>query len=818
MNTMEAKEIERLKTVLSYNILDTPAEAELDKIAELISLVCEVPIAIISIIDNKRQWYKAKVGVENSEVPVEDSFCQFTLLEDGFLEISDVQSDERVSGKPASQGKDGLKFYAGIPLKAPNGQNIGTACVASSKPHSLSEKQKKAFSLLAEQAMSLIEAKRSNQKLGHELKVIVEQQSTFVNEKLRQKESEINALLRAISLSNGLVQFLPNGTIIETNDIFASYLGLSSNQLIGKHHSELLFEEDQQKNKEFWESLNQGNFKSGQMKRKHSSGKEIWILATYNPIFDDEGKVSKVVKIAQEITTSIESRNELQEAKNQADHLNVQKDNFIANVSHEIRTPIHAILGFTQLLLDEETDLIKKEHLKAVKTAGDNLLFIINDILDLSKIESGTLHIEQLEFSLKKTVQELGSFLKIKAIQKNIDFSVEIEEGVTDYIVGDKNRLGQILINLVGNAIKFTERGFVKLKIELINETISDVSLKFRVIDSGIGIPVEKLTLIFDRFSQSDEKISRRFGGTGLGLNISKSLVEKMNGSIEVSSKEGSGSEFSLTISFQKAEGEKTEIVNSGIDLFKKDEPIKILLFEDNDLNQTLIKKLLPYPNFDLVIADNGEEGILLFETRDFDIILMDIQMPIMDGYQATEYIRENFHTEIPIIALSANYMLKEKQKCFDLGMNDYLSKPFKKEELYEIIFKWTNLDKTMMNAEVNSDQFKPEATIDLNTLREFSGGNVDFEQEMIRMFITQVRGWFEEMKEYILVSDYTKIGESTHKLKSSFGVLGADATDLMVIHDLAEEKNIEEINVVYKRLKQYLNNVIPFLENNLNK
>lgn len=812
---MKVKEIERLKTVLSYNLLDTPAEQDMDRLAELISLVCEVPIAIISLIDDKRQWYMAKVGVDNAEVPIEDSFCQFTLIHDEYLEIPEVQSDERVKNKPAAQGPDGLKFYAGLPLKAPNGQNIGTVCVASTEKHILSEKQQKSFKLLAQQAMDLMEAKKKNRKLGWELETIIEKQHKLHSERLKQKESEINALLQAISLSSGVVQFSPKGFILQANEIFAGYMGYHLESLVGKHHSKLLFKEDLSKNKEFWKNLNSGEFKSGQMKRKHKSGKEVWILATYNPILDEKGEVLKVIKIAQEITKSIESRKQLQRAKERADQLNIQKDQFIANVSHEIRTPIHAILGFTQLLLESETDTVKLEQLNAVKSAGDNLLFVVNDILDLSKIESGLFQIESLDFNLHQSIQEVSSFLQLKADQKNLDFGIDLDQDVPVWVKGDKNRLAQILINLIGNAIKFTESGSVQLKVECFNKTEQETVIRFRVIDSGIGIPMEKLAVIFDRFSQGDEKISRKFGGTGLGLNISKSLVEKMNGTIEVSSKEGRGTEFLFTIPFPKSNG-LIVLNHDPVQLRTQSKPIRILLCEDNELNQILVKTILQAPHFDLSIAASGVEGIQLFREREFDLVLMDIQMPVMDGYQTTYMLREEIKTTIPIVALSANYLIKEKQKCLDAGMNDYLGKPFKKEELFEKIIEWTQQDDDFFQKKENMGSKKLEEPVDLNILREFSDGNEAFEQEMIRMFLDQIREWLNEIAQLIDLEDFKAIKASSHKFKSSFGVLGADGSGLMEMQEWAAKEDIDKIKIVHERITRYLNRVAPFLESKL--
>lgn len=819
---MRPEEIDRLSTVLSYNLLDTPPEADLDELAELISLVCATPIAIISLIDDKRQWYKAKVGVENSEVPVEDSFCQYTMLDSTLLEIPDASKDDRVKDKPATQGKNGIRFYAGIPLQAPNGHNIGTVCVASPIKGKLSEKQQKAFRLLAKQAMNLIESKKMNKNLGLELRQIIDTERKKAESKLYEKEAEINALIQAISLSNGLVEFSPEGEIVLVNEIFASSVGYQVAELTGKLHSELLFEEDLDQYGDFWHKLRQGIFKSGQMKRRHRNGNPVWILATYNPILDEKGRVTKVIKIAQEITQSIESRDTLQKEKEKADILNIQKDNFIANVSHEIRTPIHAILGFTQLLLDSETEPLKTGYLQAVKTAGDTLLFIINDILDISKIESGIFQIDQVEFDLRRTIEELYSFLRIRAIQKNLDFSFQIDPKIPPYLLGDKNRLAQVLINLVGNAIKFTEEGFVKLMVSQKRQTKDKVWIKFSVQDSGIGIPTEKLGQIFNRFSQSGETNSRRFGGTGLGLNISKSIVEKMNGLIEVNSKEGAGSEFSFEIAFKKSDRKLSSDSQSTPKEpgDKRLNPIRILLCEDNELNQVLMTKLLSPPHFELTLAKSGLEGVRYLESHSVDLILMDIQMPVMDGYQATDKIRNELNINVPIIALSANFLIKEKKKCLDAGMDDYLSKPFSQEELFQKIRDWAPAGSVASNTdgEYHPDLQASELPVDLSILSEFSGGNREFELEMIRMFLDQVKSWKEEMKQDISQESFEGIKASSHRLKSSFAVIGAKDEALAQLQVLAENRDLSNIIGVFQGMIEYLDLAIPFLEEKLNK
>ena len=690
-STEDIKEIKRLQTLLSYNILDTPYEEDFDELAQLIALICDVPIAVISMIDDKRQWYKAKVGIDGAETPKEETFCQHTVLQDELLEISDALLDERVKNNPHVTSENGIRFYAGMPLKAENGSNIGTVCVVDGKPKELSNRQKKALKLLTKQAMHLIEVRQKNKSLGTELNNILEKKIEQTQRKLELKEIENKDLMKAVKNSSGVVEFNPDGTIISINKNFEEISGYSESELLGSHHKMLITPKDYAESNQLWKSLGQGIFKTGRVRRIHKDGSEFYLQASYNPIQNLEGKVIKVVKISQDITKEIEAAISLQKAKEMAEDLNEQKDNFIANVSHEIRTPIHAVLGFTDLLLENEGDKHKINYLNAVKIAGDSLLFIVNDILDLSKMEAGLLQIDKDLFNVREVVSRVFSILHLKAHQKKIEFEPFISPDVPELLIGDKNRLSQILINLLGNAIKFTAEGSVSLEVTVIKDISEKAVLNFKVSDTGIGIPQDKLDTVFQRFLQAEETTSQKYGGTGLGLNISRQLIEKQEGSIEVKSEHGKGTDFIFDIPFEKPL-EQVEISQATADEISQDYKGKILVCEDSELNQRLVRAILKRKGLKVDVASNGEKALSFLGEKSYDLIFMDVQMPGKNGYETTKIIRDQLKLSTPIVALTANFMAAERQKCREVGMDDYLAKPFQKKQLFEKVERWVNV------------------------------------------------------------------------------------------------------------------------------
>ena len=393
-----------------------------------------------------------------------------------------------------------------------------------------------------------------------------------------------------------------------------------------------------------------------------------------------------------------EKTKELEAQKERAEYSERVKEQFLANMSHEIRTPMNAILGVTRLLLEKDPRSDQLKYLNAIKHASDNLLVIINDILDLSKIEAGKINFERIPFDLRNEILSVIDTIKVNADEKHLALNYVVEESIPNTISGDPYRLSQILLNLVGNAIKFTEKGGVTIRVTRVSEQSNNIELMFSVEDTGIGIAKDKLDYIFDMFTQETSSTTRKFGGSGLGLAICKKLVELQGGTIHVESDPGKGSVFSFKIKYQI---EKNIPVS---EIETKEEPtiknnlkgLRILLAEDNEFNQMVAVDTLEsaIENVRVDIAKTGKEAVDMLNTNAYDIVLMDIQMPEMDGHEATKLIRsshDNKINAIPIIAMTASVIKAEVDKCFESGMNEFVGKPFSVDELLEKISKMIN-------------------------------------------------------------------------------------------------------------------------------
>jgi signal transduction histidine kinase/CheY-like chemotaxis protein len=452
------------------------------------------------------------------------------------------------------------------------------------------------------------------------------------------------------------------------------------------------------------------------------------------------------------------------------------KENFLANMSHEIRTPLNAILGFTNILRNTKMNEEQKEYVEIIQSSGDNLLSIVNDILDLSKIEAGMLRIDKTPFRISQIISAVEAMLKPKAEEKHLKLVVKVDEEVPDMVSGDAVRLTQILVNLVSNAIKFTQEGGVYLKVAPAKQEDGKLFVEFMVRDTGIGIPEEKQKNIFGRFEQAEASITRRFGGTGLGLAIVKNLIELQNGTIDLYSQEGGGSIFTVIIPYdistEKFTAAENQIAHFNPTDMKTD--IKILIAEDNSMNQRLIKHLMNSWSFNYDLVFNGVQALEALKKQHYDLVLMDIQMPEMDGYTATSHIRNTLKSSIPIIAMTAHAMTGEREKCLSAGMDDYLSKPINEKMLYTLIQKYSNTGNTTAHTEQSSNaEVKMGKVIDLNIINKYSGGDMEFRKEMIKEFINIVPPSINSLETAINQGNYSRIKAIAHDMKTTIHVMG---------------------------------------------
>jgi PAS domain S-box-containing protein len=1004
-------EAERLKALQSYNLLDTLNEIEFDRLTELASLICGVPIALVSLIDKDRQWFKSKVGLDTPQTPRDISFCQFAIMDDAIFEVNDATLDVRFKNNPLVTGDPDIKFYAGYPLIDDKGYALGTLCVIDRVPKKLTADQSRALTILGHEVVSQIisrkerrdlhdysnlfltsvdmvcvagtdgyfkrinpafseilgwtkeelmskpftdfihpddvaityeevvklskgiktvnftnryrkkngeylildwvsnpdnytgniyaigrditEKKRDDDRikklaefqnailngtdysiiatdlnglivnfnkgaeklLGYkaeeivgktspaifhvvdeiverakvlsiELKTLIEpgfevfvvkskngtpdvNEWTYVTKNGEQLTVQLsvtslfnsdNKIYGYLGIARNITEIKKNqeilqlseekhrlffenaqglmcthnqeGKFLSMNNAGAALIGYEPNELINKSLFDVTPKEVKKKIELYLKNIFSKGKDEGLMKVIHKDGSiKVWFYK--NVLIKDTNGQEIAIGNAIDISERIETERELKKAKILAEKSVYAKDMFLANMSHEIRTPMNAILGFTEVLNSTKLDNEQKEYLSAISNSGENLMVIINDILDFSKIESGKLTLENQPVDLEKVLDNVKKLLLQKAKDRNIGLNFYLESDIPKFVISDSVRINQILINLLSNAIKFTEIGKVELYCQLHSKHSDVCEIEFIVKDTGLGIPADKLDVIFERFKQADDNTTRKYGGTGLGLSITKKLVELFGGSINVKSKLDVGSEFSVLIPFKigKAVEPKTQIQTKEISSKKQ---FNVLLTEDNELNQKLAKHILKANNMNVEIASNGQIAVDILKEKTFDIILMDLQMPIMDGYVATSFIRNVLKLKTPMIAMTAHSIIGEKEKCIQQGMNDYISKPYKAKELIDKIYNLCSEVDLVIPPSKISNLESTQGLYDLGDIIELANGDNVFVKEMIKIFLKEVPLEIKGLNDAIINGNLSEAKRIAHKIKSTFSMFKA--------------------------------------------
>lgn len=606
--------------------------------------------------------------------------------------------------------------------------------------------------------------------------------------------------------------------IISVNRKFCEISGYTEEEILGSLYGTF---SNTALNEQLWRELHltiqAGKIWQGELQEYDKDENIYWTHTSIVPFLDDRGHVSHYIVTQADITSRKKLEERLREAKTEADRNAKIKENFLANMSHEIRTPMNGVLGFSRLLLQTKMTNMQHEYAQSIYSSAENLLVIVNDILDVSKMESGTFQLKEIPFHLRKKIEETLSILKVSIQKKNLEFSIHIDPKIPTKILGVPDRLSQVLINLVGNAIKFTKTGSIILTISLEEDT-----LLFKVIDTGIGIPEDKLEIIFESFTQAENYTTREYSGTGLGLSISKKLVLAMGGKIGVRSQLGKGSTFFFTLPFEGVDEkhQNNQEEYKKMTLPKADVPL-VLVVEDNKVNQELVLIYLNLLECEYHLAENGLEALAFFKKYQYDLILMDVQMPKMDGMAATSTIRKE-NKKVPIIAMSAHALEREKQKCFEIGMNDYIAKPFKLEGLQEKMLKYIKLPSQKEQSATpriqHLDNSNPKE-IPTTFLSNYT--HVKISKELLVLFKEELLKLTNTMQEALKAGNIQKIQHQMHRIKPNFELF--DLKEFYewsdTIDTLASEKaSIAVIKETYDKMEKVLPQLIEKINREVRK
>ncbi|PXW09768.1 PAS domain S-box-containing protein [Chryseobacterium sp. CBTAP 102] len=634
---------------------------------------------------------------------------------------------------------------------------------------------------------------------------------------IKQQEEKYRNIIANMNL--GLIEVDNDEIIRYANQSFCNVSGFELDEVIGKNPSTLfLYGENHLRFlQEQIELRKKGISSVYQLPVRNKRGEIRWWAVSGAPNYDDLGNLLGSIGIHLDITDQKKLEEELKLEKAKALEASKAKEVFLANMSHEIRTPLNGIIGFLRELKRSDLPDEQKQFVENSYNASQHLLSIINNILDISKIESGEMSLEHKSFSLKDSIQKVISVLKPKAEEKNLKIITDFSADIFPVLKGDSLRLEQVLYNIIGNSLKFTNEGHIKVESNVLKSFSNQQTISISITDTGIGMSEEYVRNIFNKFNQEDSSISRKYGGTGLGMSITKELVHLMKGEINVKSEKNSGTCITIILILDRGD-EKALKESTWKNQHISIAGTKVLLVEDNALNQLVAERSLKHFECNVVKAENGKIALEILSREQFDIILMDLQMPEMDGIEATKILRNELGIKAPVIALTANAFKTEIDNCINAGMNDYITKPFNEENLLKIIYKYVKIpEKTI---ETMSDA--GETFYSLKNIQVLSRGDKDFMRKMLLIFIGQTETTLPIMKKAFDEKNYVEIGRLMHKIRPSIQAMGINSIENEVkqleLLTIEENKEFPELSSLFEKIKETLETVVTQLKDEISQ
>ena len=752
-----------------------------------------IALGVIALVKGENEKLTAELVTARKELAYQDREKGKRAAELGIANIKLVYQDEEKEKRAAELGIANIELAFQNDEKEKRAAELGIANIELAFQDE--EKEKRAAELgIANIELAFQEGEKGKRaaELG-----IANIELAFQNDEKEKRAAELIIANYARSLIEASLDPLftinPGGKITDMNHASVDITGVSRENLVGTDFFEY-FTEPEKAREVYREVFAKGFVADYPLTIR--DGKLTDVLFNGSVYKDDQGNVLGIVVVARDISEqkriekemseatvfaelatliAEEAKLKAEEATRIAENAVKAKQQFLSNMSHEIRTPMNAIIGFTKVVLKTELTAKQREYLTAIKMSGDALIVLINDILDLAKVDAGKMIFEQTPFKLALSIAAMLHLFDTKIQEKNLVLVREYDTRIPEVLVGDPVRLHQIILNLVSNAVKFTNKGSITVSVKLLKDEDETVTIEFTITDTGIGIAENKIGNIFENFQQASSDTSRLYGGTGLGLAIAKQLVEAQEGTIGVKSQIDKGSSFSFVLSFLKTKVD-AESETDAIDLDSEIRNVKVLVAEDIPLNQLLMKTLLDDFGFECSMASNGKIAVEKLQAGNFDVILMDLQMPEMNGFEATEYIRNVMKSNIPIIALTADVTTVDLAKCRAVGMNDYIAKPVEERVLYSKIVglvKKPGLLKETGEEEVDLKEQGKSRCINLEYLIRRTKANPRLMMEMISLYLEQTPPLITAMNTSFRNKDWNALHAAVHKMIPSFAIMG---------------------------------------------